>query len=291
MAEYKIITDSTTDLSAALIAEMDVHVISMHFAMDGTTYTNDPEGTEISFHDFYEKLRSGGSSTTSQVSMEQFKQAAVPYLEKGIDVLYIAFSSGLSGTYNTCRVCAEDLKEQYPGRKIIVVDSLAASMGEGLLVWHAVQEKKAGKSIEEVAQWTKDNRLKLAHWFTVDDLNHLKRGGRCSGAAAFFGTMMNIKPVLHVDDEGHLIPMEKVRGRKQSLEALVEHMKKTVTNPAEQTVFISHGDCDEDLQYVVKLVRNTFGTKKIYTNYIGPVIGAHSGPGTVALFFLAENRD
>lgn len=290
MSTYQIITDSTTDLSPALIAELDVHVIPMQYTVDGETFQNDPEATQLSFHAFYDRLRAGATAVTSQVSMEQFRRAAQPCLEAGQDVLYIAFSSGLSGTYNTARLTAEDLREEFPERKIIVVDTLAASMGEGLLVWHAVQQKNAGKTIEEVAQWVEENRLKLAMWFTVDDLNHLKRGGRVSGAAALFGTMLSIKPVLHVDDEGHLIPQEKVRGRKQSLEALVAHMEKTATNPAEQVVFISHGDCEDDLQLVVKLVKEKLGVKKVYTNYIGPVIGAHSGPGTVALFFMAEHR-
>ena len=212
-------------------------------------------------------------------------------LQQGTDVLYLAFSSGLSGTYNASRLMFEELAEQYPERKVVTVDTLAASMGEGLLVYLAVQQKKQGKSLEEVAKWVEDNRLKLSHWFTVDDLNHLKRGGRVSGAAAFFGTMLNIKPVLHVDDEGHLIPMEKVRGRRQSLDALVDHMAKTGIDNAHQTVFISHGDCQSDVEYVADQIRRRFGTKDIHTNYIGPVIGTHSGPGTVALFFLAQNRD
>lgn len=291
MSSYKIITDSTTDLSPALIAEMDVHVIPMQYTVDGETFENDPEGKQLSFPAFYDRLRAGATAVTSQVSMEQLRNAAKPYLEAGQDVLYLAFSSGLSGTYNTARLTAEDLREEYPDRKIIVVDTLAASMGEGLLVWHAVEHKKAGESIEQVAKWVEDNRLKLAMWFTVDDLNHLKRGGRVSGAAALLGTMLSIKPVLHVDDEGHLIPQEKVRGRKQSLEALVSHIEKTGIEPAQQVVFISHGDCEEELQFVVSLVKEKLGVKRVYTNYIGPVIGAHSGPGTVALFFMAQHRN
>lgn len=291
MSSYKIITDSTTDLSPALIAEMDVHVIPMQYTVDGETFENDPEGKQLSFPAFYDRLRAGATAVTSQVSMEQLRNAAKPYLEAGQDVLYLAFSSGLSGTYNTARLTAEDLREEYPDRKIIVVDTLAASMGEGLLVWHAVEHKKAGESIGQVAKWVEDNRLKLAMWFTVDDLNHLKRGGRVSGAAALLGTMLSIKPVLHVDDEGHLIPQEKVRGRKQSLEALVSHIEKTGIEPAQQVVFISHGDCEEDLQFVVSLVKEKLGVKQVYTNYIGPVIGAHSGPGTVALFFMAQHRN
>ena len=188
------------------------------------------------------------------------------------------------------RIAFEDLSAEYPEHKFLAVDSLCASMGEGLLVYHAAQQQKAGRSIEETARWLEENKLHLAHWFTVDDLNHLKRGGRVSGAAAFFGTMLNIKPVLHVDDAGHLIPMEKVRGRKASLDALVAHMEKDAVDPASQTVFISHGDCRADAEYVADLVREKFGTQDIRIHSIGPVIGSHSGPGTVALFYLGRTR-
>ena len=227
MSDYRILTDSTTDLSPELIREMDVDVIPLYFTVDGQTYQNDPAGKDMSFSAFYDKLRAGSQSSTTQITPERFREIVEPLLQQGTDVLYLAFSSGLSGTYNASRLMFEELAEQYPQRKVVTVDTLAASMGEGLLVYLAAQQKKQGKSLEEVAQWVTDNRLKLSHWFTVDDLNHLKRGGRVSGAAAFFGTMLNIKPVLHVDDEGHLIPMEKVRGRRQSLDALVDHMAKT----------------------------------------------------------------
>ena len=288
---FQIISDSTTDLSPALVKEMGVHIIPMMFSLQGKDYQNDPEESQLSSHDFYEILRSGAISTTSQINSETFKDHAKPFLEAGKDVLYIAFSSGLSGTYNSARLAAEDLAEAYPQRKIIVVDSLAASMGEGLLVYLAVQQQKQGADIDAVAAWVEENKAHLAHWFTVDDLNHLHRGGRVSGTAAFVGTMLGIKPVLHVDDEGHLIPMEKVRGRKQSLDALVDHMEKTALHPAQQTVFISHGDCAADCAYVEQQVKERLGVQTVYTNPIGPVIGTHSGPGTIALFFLAENKD
>ena len=235
-------------------------------------------------------LRSGKTSTTTQINIEVFKEEMRPYLEKGLDVLYLGFSSGLSSTFNSARLAAAELTEDFPDRKIIIVDTLAASMGEGLLVYHAAMKKKQGMSLEETAAFVEENKLHLAHWFTVDDLNHLKRGGRVSGAAALIGTMLNIKPVLHVDDEGHLIPVDKVRGRRNSLAELVSHMEKTAISPSEQTVFISHGDAPEDAQYVEKLVRERFGVKTVYINPIGPVIGTHSGPGTVALFFLASKR-
>jgi len=290
MSEYKIITDSTTDLSARMVEDLELHVIPMLYTLDGKDYLNTPDERELSSHDFYELLRAGKTSTTAQINGETFKNEVRPYLNSGIDILYLCFSSGLSSTYNSIRLAAGELREDYPNRKIVVIDSLAASMGEGLIAWHAAMRKKQGMSLDEVAAWIEENKLRLAHWFTVDDLNHLRRGGRVSGAAAFVGTMLNIKPVLHVDDEGHLIPIEKVRGRRKSLEELVSRMEKTAVDPASQTVFISHGDVPEDAKYVEQLIRDRLGVKTIFINPIGPVIGTHSGPGTVALFFLARQR-
>jgi len=196
----------------------------------------------------------------------------------------------LSGTYNVAAMVAEDLREKYPERKIYTIDSLAASMGQGLLVYHAAEQRLAGKSIEEIRDWLLENRLRLCHWFTVDDLLYLKRGGRISAAAAAIGTILSVKPVMHVDDEGKLVPVSKVRGRKKSLVALVDEMEKTCTNPTEQMVFISHGDSMEDARYVENLVRERLNVKDVRINYVDPVIGAHSGPGTVALFFLGTRR-
>ncbi|MEG0035300.1 MAG: DegV family protein [Oscillospiraceae bacterium] len=290
MQNYKIITDSTSDLTVELIEELGLHIIPMIYTVDGRDYTNTPDEKDLSSHDFYEMLRNGKTSMTTQIHGEFFKDQVKPYLDSGLDILYLCFSSGLSSTYNSICIAAEDLREAYPNRKIIIVDSLSASMGEGLLAYHTVMQQKAGKSIEEAAKWVEENKLHLAHWFTVSDLNHLKRGGRISGAAALVGTMLNIKPVLHVDNEGHLIPVEKVRGRRRSLDALVEHMEKTAIDPRTQVIFISHGDALEDAKYVEKLVRERFGVETIYINPIGPVIGSHSGPGTIALFFLATQR-
>ncbi len=290
MSNYKIVTDSTSDLPAFLVEELELHVIPMLYTIDGKDYLNTPDERYLSSHDFYELLRAGKTSTTTQINGEIFKDEVRPYLQEGLDVLYLGFSSGLSSTFSSIRLATDDLKDEFPGRKIVLVDTLAASMGEGLIVWHAATRKKQGMSIDEVAAWVERNKLNLAHWFTVDDLNHLKRGGRVSGAAAFVGTMLNIKPVLHVDDDGHLIPVDKVRGRRKSLEELVAHMEKTAINPSEQTVFISHGDALEDAKYVEKLVRERMGVQTVYINPIGPVIGSHSGPGTIALFFLATKR-
>ena len=213
-----------------------------------------------------------------------------PILEQGKDVLYIAFSSALSGTCQAANIAADMLREKYPERKILVVDSLAASMGEGLIVYYAAKMRQEGKTIDEVYQWVLDNRLRLCHWFTVDDLFFLHRGGRVSSASAVLGTMLGVKPVLHVDDEGRLILVGKTRGRRKSLDQLVEHMAETVERPEEQIIFISHGDAPEDAAYVEQLVRDKFKVKDIVVNYIDPVIGGHSGPGTVALFFLGSKR-
>ena len=287
---YKIITDSTIDMDHKMIEELGLTVVPLRFTIDGKTYKDKADLSDMPTETFYAKLREGKMSTTSQINADEFTRVFEPVLQGGEDVLYIAFSSGLSGTCQSAFIARDELKEKYPERKIYVFDSLCASLGEGLLVYHAAMLKRAGTDIDSLYKWLGENVLKLCHWFTVDDLNHLKRGGRVSGAAAFFGTMLNIKPVLHVDDAGHLIPMEKARGRKASLDALVAHMEKDAVDPASQTVFISHGDCRADAEYVADLVREKFGTQDIRIHSIGPVIGSHSGPGTVALFYLGRTR-
>ena len=290
MAEYQIITDSTTDLSQEMVEQFGVQVIPLCYMMEGKTLHNIPGGGEMDEHTFYEKLRAGVISTTAQINAEEFIQQFTAVLETGKDILYLAFSSGLSGTYQSAVIAQQELKEKYPDRRIEVFDTLCASMGEGLFVYHASRLQQEGKDIDEVLSWLRENVLHLCHWFTVDDLNHLKRGGRVSAATALVGTMLGIKPVLHVDDEGHLINVSKVRGRKQSLDALVQKMEETAIEPAKQTVFISHGDCLDDAEYVAEQVKSRMGVKDIRINFIGPVIGAPSGPGTVALFFLGSQR-
>ncbi len=270
MGTYRIVTDSTTDLTPELIQELDVQVIPLCYMMGGKTYHNIPGGGAMTDKEFYAKLRAGSMSTTTQVNSEEFLHVFTPLLEAGQDVLYIAFSSGLSGTYQSAVLARDELKQRFPDRRLEVFDSLCASMGEGLLVYHAAKLRNAGKSLDEVLAWLKGNVLNVCHWFTVDDLNHLKRGGRVSTATALVGTMLGIKPVLHVDDEGHLIPVSKVRGRKQSLDALVRRMEDTVLDPADQMVFISHGDCLEDAQYVER--------RPFRSWYRGPVL---PGEGTV----------
>lgn len=290
MSDFVMLTDSSADLSAQMVQQADVEVIPLSFNIQGRTYHNYPDNREMDPALFYDMLRAGELATTAAVNVGEYVQAIEPFLEQGRDVLVLAFSSGLSGTYNSSRLAVEELQEKYPQRKIYTVDTLCASLGQGLLVWLAAQQRKEGKSIEEVRDWVEANKLSLCHQFTVDDLNFLKRGGRISATTAVVGSMLQIKPVLHVDDEGHLINIGKARGRHASLKALVDKMEKTVTEEGKKTVFISHGDCLKDAETVAEMVRQRFGTQDIRINYVGPVIGAHSGPGTLALFYLGTQR-
>ena len=288
-ASYVIFTESTGDLTPALIEAADLRVLPMAFTLDGKEYRNYPDGREMSSHDYYEKLRAGSLCTTSQVTMLEFQQAFTPVLEAGQDILYLAFSSGLSGTYQSGCVAAEELKEKFPGRRIVCVDSLQASMGEGLFCYLVGKKRCQGADLDTAADYARQIAPQVCAWFTVDDLMFLKRGGRVSSAAAVAGTLLGIKPVLHVDEEGHLIPKEKVRGRRASLDALVKHFEATALDKTGGTVFISHGDCADDARYVIDKLR-ALGVKEIEMGDIGPVIGAHSGPGTVALFWLGSAR-
>ena len=292
MSDYVLLTDSSADLTAELVAELGVEVLPLSFHMGEKTYRNWPDDREIDPHDFYDRLRGGEMATTSAVNVSDYTEAVEPLVQAGRDVLIIAFSSGLSATCHSAQIAAQELSEQYPDRKIYVVDSLCASLGQGLLVWYAARMKAEGKSMEEVRDWLEENKLHLCHWFTVDDLHFLKRGGRISPATAVVGTMLSIKPVMHVDDEGRLIKVGTARGRNASLKALVDHMEETAIDPSAQTVFISHGDCLEDVNKVVEDVKRRFGipAERFVINNVGPVIGAHSGPGTVALFFLGSKR-
>lgn len=290
MSDFVIVTDSSADLPADLVRELGVEVLPLSFTIQGKTYRNYPDGREMAPGAFYQLLRSGGMATTSAVNVADYTAALEPLLQEGKDVLLLVFSSGLSATYQSSVIAVEELQEKYPDRKLFTVDTLCASLGQGLLVWHAVEQKRKGASIEAVRDWVEENKLHLCHWFTVDDLHFLKRGGRISAATAVVGSMLSIKPVLHVDDEGHLINVAKARGRNASLTALVDHMEQTAIDPAGQTIFISHGDCLADAQKVADEVRRRMGVEDIVINHVGPVIGAHSGPGTVALFFLGTKR-
>lgn len=291
MAQFQIVTDSTSDLTQEMVEELGVELIPMNFTIGTDSFMDYADEKDISSHDFYQRIAQGESSTTNQIGLAVFTEVFEKYLQAGKDVLYLGFSSGLSGTYNNSVIVARSLAEKYPERKVYAVDTLAASLGEGLLVWHAVQKQRAGASIDEVRDWIEQNRNRMHHWFTVDDLNHLKRGGRISGAAALMGTMLGIKPVMHFDDEGHIILIDKIRGRKQSLDDLVNHMKKTSEDAAGQMIFISHSDSQEGAEYVRQQVAEIFGVEQFRMGPIGPVIGAHTGTGTVALFYLGKDRE
>ena len=290
MSDFVILTDSSADLGADLVQQLDVRVLPLSFTIQDHVYHNYPDNREMEPHAFYEMLRAGEVATTSAVNVAQYTEALEPLLQEGRDVLVLAFSSGLSATYSSSVIAVEDLREKYPDRKLYTVDTLCASLGQGLLVYLAAQQRAQGKSIEEVRDWAEANKLKLCHQFTVDDLHFRKRGGRISATTAVVGSMLKIKPVLHVDNEGHLINIGKARGRAASLKALVDKMEQTAIDPGDQTVFISHGDCLEDAQMVAQMVRDRFGVQNVYLNYVGPVIGAHSGPGTLALFYVGIER-
>lgn len=290
MSEYAIISDSSSDLSAPLAEELGLAIVPLTVRVGDKEYVNYLDGREISPKDFYKLMREGVPCQTSAANVQAIIEQMESSLKEGKDVLYLAFSSGLSVTYQNALLAVQDLQGKYLDRKIYVVDTLCASLGEGLICYLCVKEKEKGKTLEEVRDFAEDIKLRVCHWFTVDDLNHLRRGGRVSATTAIVGTMLNIKPILHVDNEGHLIKTGVVRGRQLSLKSLVDHMEKTVIDPQSQTIFISHGDCLEDAQYVADLIKERFGIKDFVIHFIGPVIGAHAGPGTVALFFIGNGR-
>ena len=286
MSEYVIFTDSACDILPDTLKEWGVRFAELTVQFKGSEQTY--QNYELDYHQFYERMRSGEVAVTSAVNSDSFVHAFEPALKEGLDIFYLGFSTGLSATYQAACIAADELRSSYPDRKILTVDSLSASAGYGLLLYFCVQKKQAGYSIEEVAKYAEDTRLKLCHWFTVDDLVYLKRGGRVSAATALLGGMLGIKPVLHVDDEGHLINMSKARGRKNSIRAMADAYGKT--NLGDKTIFISHGDCREDAEYLAEILKEEYNASVKLITYVGPVIGAHSGPGTLALFFLGSER-
>lgn len=287
---FKIITDSSCDMPESYTAEHDVEVLNLGFFLDGATYGG-LDSPMMPVQEFYKKLRAGAMPTTYQVSAETAKIAIEKHLKNGEDVFALVFSSGLSGTASSFTVAARELKAIYPERKVIVVDSLAASMGQGLLLDYVIRKADEGATLEDTAAYAEGLKLHIAHAFTVDNLFHLKRGGRVSAATAVVGSILKIKPVLHVDDEGHLINIGKAVGRKKSIKAIFDMMDNNAMLAADDPVFISHGDCIEDAEYLASLVREKYGEdRRILINYVGPVIGSHSGVGTLALFFLAKKR-
>lgn len=289
MRYYTIVTDSSCDLPAPLLEKMGIRVVPLAVNLDGKTYFNYPDGRAIGFEEYYAQLRSGKQATTSAVNMSMFRTVMEAELIAGHDVLYLGFSSGLSGTFNAGAMAARELQEEYPEFELIAVDTLCACMGQGLLVYLAALEKAGGKSMHEVRDFVEAQKLHICHWYTVDDLQHLKRGGRIGGTTARLGTMLNIKPVMNMDNEGKLAAVSKARGRAAALRALVDKMGEQAIEPEKQTVFIAHADCYNDAHKVAEMIHERFGSKSLI-NYIGPVIGAHAGPGTVALFFVGKER-
>jgi DegV family protein with EDD domain len=288
MDNYVIFTDSACDIVPSLLAEWGVHCVSLAFRFNhiDQDFLND----DMPIKEFYQNMRDGKIAKTNAVNAETFRNAFEPVLADGTDILYLGFSSGLSTTFQQGKLAAEDLSEKYPDRKIIAIDTLCASAGEGLLVKLVLDKKNAGATIEEAADYANELIPKLAHWFTVEDLVYLKRGGRVSPAVALVGGMLNIKPVMHVDDDGHLIKVGTVRGRKQSLNILADKLLETAEDPAHGTIFISHGDCEEDAKYLADTIKSKGGNDVQVITNVGTVIGAHSGPGTMALFFVASQR-
>lgn len=285
-----IFTDSCCDLPLEYIRENKIELISLRVKYESEDLPDDL-GQSIKYKDFYNKIKKGVTATTSQANAFYFEEEFRKQIKLDKSIIYIGFSSALSGCINSARIAKEIIEEEIPKANITIIDSKSASLGLGLLVYKATEMIKEGKTKEEIVKWIEENKLKVNHWFTVDDLNHLKRGGRISSTVAIVGTILNIKPIMHVDKEGKLIPVTKVKGRKKAIKDLFERFKENIINPEEQTIFISHGDCPEEAEVLRDLILAQYKVKDCIINYIGPVIGSHSGPGTIALFFIGNSRE
>ena len=287
MPNYEIITDSGCDLPADLAAQLQLKIVPLSLLFRGQTI---PDSVSGDIKSFYDAMRSGESASTSAINPDGWAAVVEPVLAAGRDALVITFSSGLSTTYQSAVIAAQELQEKYTDRKVLVVDSLCASLGQGLLCHYAAKKRDEGLSLEQLAAWVEDHKQNLCQWFTVDDLKYLKRGGRISAAKALMGTMLNIKPVLHVDEEGHLVSVTTVRGRKGSIRAMVEQMQQLALPGENDFVTICHGDCYEEAESLAQTLKEQLGVKEVFIGYTGAVIGAHSGPGTLAVFFLGQHR-
>ena len=283
---YQIITDSCCDFTNAQYKEMNVLCAPLTVMYNGESHSNFSDPTAVKA--FYDELRGGVMASTSAVNPDGWADLMKPALEKGEDVLALCFSSGLSTTYQSAVIAAKELREEYPQRTIHVIDTLCAALGQGLLVWHAAKKRDAGLDVDQLAAWVEANKLNVCHWVTVDDLSHLKRGGRISATTAIVGTMLNIKPIIFVDNDGHLINTAKVRGRKAAIEYLAKKFGETGTD--KETVFIGHGDCPEDAAQLEAMLKENYGVQNVVTGYVGPVIGAHTGPGVLVLFYMGTHR-
>ena len=289
MDDFIITTDITCDLPQDYIEKYQLNTIPLYYHFGDTVYGGD---NELEPKEFFDMMRKGSMPTTTAANPDVTKKLFTSLLDKGYDIIHISFSSGLSGSYSVAATVARELNEERPDAKITVIDSLSASLGQGLLVHKALQLKDEGKSFDQIVNWLESNKLNVCHIFTVDDLNHLRRGGRISRATAVIGTMIKVKPILYMDNEGHLMSLQNVRSRKKALTTLVDTMEKQIDGyqGENKEVFISHGDCLEDAHFVATLLKERFGIEKNLINYICPTIGAHSGPGTVALFFMGKER-
>lgn len=287
MYNYVITVNSTVDAPKTWVEERHVPVVPLKYTIDGKTY-EDMNG--LSSKEFFQKLREGKMAVTSQVNPEEARAALEPFLKEGKDVLHLGFSSGLSGTYNSMRIAGEELKKEYPDRKVIVIDTLCACLGEALLLYYALKLRDEGKTIDEVAEWVEANKLHVCHNVTIDDLDHLQRGGRISKTVAVLGGMVKIKPMIHMDDQGALQVIGKERGRKRSLNKIVDMAVEQAKGWKNDIIMITHGDCIEDAEYVAELVRKKMGIDNILINNIGTVIGSHTGPGVVAVFCMGNKR-
>lgn len=286
---YWIVTDSTIDMPKRYVDSQEhFRVLNMSYTMDGVSYV--PDGTDENSREIYRQLRAGKNIVTAQVNSESWREAFEEILAGGNDLLVIAFSSGLSGTCQAAFTAAEEAREKYPDRKLKVIDSLCASAGEGLLVDYALRNRDKGMSLEENAAWVRENVQNIIHWFTVDDLMFLMRGGRVGAVSAYIGSLVKIKPILHVNEEGKLIPREKVQGRRKSIRALADKVKQNIVDPEGQLVLISHGDCEAEAQSLADMIKAELPVAEVRLSYIGPIVGAHSGPGTLAVFFMGKGR-
>ena len=291
MKQYILVTEACSDLPLDFVKKHNIAIMPMLLEIEGKSYSHNLEEKELKLHDFYNQLRDKKVSRTSLVNVGEFVQFFTELLKQGKDILYIALSSALSGTYQSAVMAIDMLKEEYPNQRIVAVDTLSASLGEGYLVWRAALMQEEGKLLSEVASWVEENKFHLRHLFTVEELGTLKRGGRLSGTAAFFGTLLGVKPILHVSREGKLEVLEKVVGRKKSLTEMISIMKTQILKSEEQTIFIAHGDCLEEAKEVGGLINASMKVKDLFYSYIGPVIGSHSGPGTIAVFFMGKERE
>ncbi len=287
---FKIITDSCSNLTGEQIKDFDIEILTMQYNMNEKAYNSYEKGKSPDFSEAYKFLRQKGKITTSLVGRDECDRVIIPVLQSGQDVLILAFSSGLSGSYQNIVNSCNDYREAFPDRKIIVMDTLSASMGQGLIVHYAAALQGQGKTLDEVAAWVEDNKLKVNHIFTLDDLFFLKRGGRLSGTGAVVGSLMGIKPLMHTANDGRLYVTGKARGRKAAIEHLINAVKEKAVNVKDQTIFIVHGDCKEDAKFISAAIKSEMGVKDIVINCLDPVIASHSGPGTLAVFFMGKER-